>query len=78
MAALEASVKRAKAGRDAARASGSPPSEEETGSDLSEMSKDDLYEEAQRLDVPGRSKMSKDELAEAVAAAGSKKGRRAS
>ena len=77
MAALEASVKKAKAGRDAARGGGGSTSAS-SSDDGAEMSKDDLYEEAQRLEIPGRSKMSKDELAEAVAAAGSKKGRRAS
>ena len=34
-----------------------------------EMSKEELYEMAQELDIPGRTKMSKEELAEAVAAA---------
>jgi hypothetical protein len=32
------------------------------------MSKDELYRRAQELDIPGRSKMSKDELAAAIAA----------
>jgi DNA end-binding protein Ku len=77
MAALEASVKKAKAGRDAARG-GAPSRGSDGGDDVGDMSKDDLYEEAQRLDIPGRSKMTKDELADAVAAAGSKKGRQAS
>ena len=35
--------------------------------DLRSMSKDDLYEQAQALGVEGRSQMTKDELAEAVA-----------
>jgi DNA end-binding protein Ku len=82
MAALEASVKRAKAGRDSSRSGAGGTASDASGDvDVDEyaaMSKDDLYEEAQRLDVPGRSKMSKDELVEAVAAAGSKKGRKAS
>jgi DNA end-binding protein Ku len=82
MAALEASVKKAKAGRSAARGSSSARAPDDSsgaeGDDVAEMSKDDLYEEAQRLEIPGRSKMSKDELAEAVAAAGTKKGRKAS
>jgi DNA end-binding protein Ku len=81
MAALEASVKKAKAGRSAARgSSASASTSDDAGAedDVAEMSKDDLYEEAQRLEIPGRSKMSKEELAEAVAAAGSKKGRKAS
>lgn len=32
-----------------------------------EPTREELYEEAQKKDVPGRSQMSKDELAEAVA-----------
>lgn len=34
--------------------------------DLAAMSKSDLYERAQELDIPGRSSMTKDELADAV------------
>lgn len=34
-----------------------------------EMTKEELYEMAQELDIPGRSNMTKEELAEAVAAA---------
>lgn len=37
--------------------------------EATEMSKEELYELAQELDIPGRSNMSKEELAEAVAAA---------
>jgi cation transport regulator ChaB len=37
------------------------------GVDVEGSSKQDLYERAKELDVPGRSRMSKDELAEAVA-----------
>ena len=33
---------------------------------LKEWNKDDLYNQAQNLDIPGRSKMSKEELAEAI------------
>ncbi|HET6966029.1 MAG TPA: Rho termination factor N-terminal domain-containing protein, partial [Acidimicrobiales bacterium] len=36
------------------------------GEDLSELSKDDLYERAQELGVSGRSKMSRKELEQAV------------
>jgi DNA end-binding protein Ku len=39
------------------------------GSGGGSLSKADLYRQAQELDVPGRSKMTKDELAAAVAAA---------
>lgn len=79
MAALEASVKRAKEGRSAATggASSSSASSSE-GSDLETMSKDELYEVAQRLEIPGRSKMGKDELIAAIEKAEPKKGRRAS
>ena len=37
--------------------------------DLTELSKDELYAKAQEADVPGRSSMTKDELAEAVSQA---------
>ena len=36
---------------------------------LLERSRDELYKEARRLDIPGRSRMNKEELAEAVQAA---------
>jgi DNA end-binding protein Ku len=39
------------------------------GDGMGSASKADLYRRAQKLDIPGRSKMSKDELAAAVAAA---------
>jgi hypothetical protein len=38
-------------------------------SDADGMTRDELYEKAKELDITGRSSMSKDELAEAVAAA---------
>lgn len=34
--------------------------------ELEDATKEELYEEAQKQDIPGRSTMSKDELAEAV------------
>ncbi|MBK5222281.1 MAG: Ku protein [Acidimicrobiia bacterium] len=79
MAALEASVKRAKEGR-----AGLVTDEvTETGGDgagaageYASMSKDELYEEAQRLEIPGRSKMGKDELVEALGAASAPKKKR--
>jgi DNA end-binding protein Ku len=37
-----------------------------SGPDVDELSKEELYEEAQKRDIAGRSKMSKEELAEAV------------
>jgi DNA end-binding protein Ku len=39
------------------------------GGDLAEMSKSELYDLAQELDIPGRSSMAKDELVDAVRAA---------
>ena len=64
MAVLEASVnearqKRGEAPRGASSASAS-------GTDYASMSKDELYEEAQRRDIDGRSKMTKDELVAAL------------
>ncbi|QTP53976.1 Ku protein [Billgrantia sulfidoxydans] len=38
--------------------------------ELESLSRDELYERAQQLDVPGRSRMSKAELAKAIASAG--------
>lgn len=75
MAALEASVARAKEGRAAAGAgsatsTGSGSDEPTSGPDLAQMTKDELYEEAQRLEVPGRSRMGKDQLIAAIEAAG--------
>jgi DNA end-binding protein Ku len=45
------------------------------GNGASSMSKSELYRRAQELDIPGRSKMSKDELARAVAEAKGAPGR---
>ena len=56
MAALEESLK-------AAKGSGTG---EGGGDDLAGLSRDELYERASDADVPGRSSMSKDELAEAL------------
>lgn len=54
MAALEASVNEAKERRA------------ETANGLDDMTRDELYEEAQRLDIDGRSSMSKPELLRAL------------
>jgi DNA end-binding protein Ku len=59
MAALEESLKAAKGGGNGRDA----PS---GGDDLAGLSRDELYERAQKADVPGRSSMSKDELVEAL------------
>jgi DNA end-binding protein Ku len=61
LAALRASVEEAKRRRPAARRNGR--SRRDGGGDVS---KDELLERARRLDIQGRSKMSKDELAAAV------------
>lgn len=64
MAVLEASVNEARQKRgDAPRATSGAGA---SGTDYASMSKDELYEEAQRRDVDGRSKMTKDELVAAL------------
>ena len=45
-----------------------PPERDAGGPDYGAMSKDELYELAQQRDLPGRSSMSKDDLAEVLAA----------
>ncbi|MHB8681596.1 MAG: non-homologous end joining protein Ku [Acidimicrobiales bacterium] len=84
MAALEASVEAAR-GRSGAKpatrkAQPAPASGSRSASrkveDLSSLSKSELYERATELDVAGRSKMTRDELEDAVAAAGSGSRRR--
>jgi DNA end-binding protein Ku len=57
MAALEESLKAAKGGGDSGG-----------GDDLAGLSRDELYERAQKADVSGRSSMSKDELVDALEA----------
>jgi DNA end-binding protein Ku len=59
MAALERSLAEATGGRTR---TSSPD-----GDDLADLSREELYERAQEQDVPGRSSMSKDELAKALA-----------
>ena len=60
MEALRASVEASKK-----RASGGPVGGKSAG-DLDDLSKDELYERAGEADIPGRSKMSKDELIKAL------------
>jgi DNA end-binding protein Ku len=60
LAALRRSVEEAKGRRRPARRNGG------NGDGTADLSKDELLDRAKRLDVPGRSKMSKDELAKAV------------
>jgi DNA end-binding protein Ku len=67
MAVLEASVNEARQRRgEAPRATGTAKA---SGTDYASMSKDELYEEAQKRDIEGRSKMTKDELVAALSAA---------
>jgi DNA end-binding protein Ku len=61
MEALRQSLERAQRGRRPSRNGG------RHDGDLGDLSKGELQERAKELDIPGRSKMSKDELAEAVA-----------
>ena len=61
MAVLEASVNEARQKRGEA-----PRAASASGTDYASMSKDELYEEAQRRDIDGRSKMTKDELVAAL------------
>lgn len=66
MDALKQSLERVRAGE------GFDRSEEENGDrgggagDLEDLSRDELYERAQKEDVPGRSSMSRKELIEAL------------
>jgi len=60
MAALEASVEQAKSSRR------SSDDLDGSASGFGEMSRDELYDEAQRRDISGRSKMSKQELLDAL------------
>lgn len=60
MAALEASVERARSSRR------SSDGAEGSAFGFGEMSRDELYDEAQRRDIAGRSKMSKQELLDAI------------
>jgi len=63
LAALRRSIDEAKGRRPAGRRNGGSRSEGDGNGDLS---KEELLDRARKLDVPGRSKMSKDELAKAV------------
>jgi DNA end-binding protein Ku len=61
MAALRESL-------DAARGKGPAPMRDRGGGDddLADLTRDELYERAQKEDVPGRSSMSKEELIDAL------------
>jgi DNA end-binding protein Ku len=73
MAALEETLAKIKGGTGEKAAAGNGAGEGngagkagKAGSELEKMSREELYERAQREKVPGRSKMSKDELVEAL------------
>jgi DNA end-binding protein Ku len=68
MSALEASIQRARGERTAepAEASTREPGTASGDGRWTGMTRDELYEEAQRRDIGGRSKMSKDELIDAL------------
>ena len=69
MSALEASIERARgerAGGERSGADGADGSASSPDGRLREMTREELYEEAQRRDIGGRSKMSKDELIDAL------------
>ncbi|HEX8906540.1 MAG TPA: Ku protein [Longimicrobiaceae bacterium] len=51
---------------DEAPAASSSASRSSGGDDLAGMSREELYERAKKLDIPGRSKMSRDQLARAI------------
>lgn len=66
--------KRAKPAAERGKEKKRPTSQRGTGkrrsAELEGLSRDELYERARKLDLPGRSRMSKAELAKAIAAAG--------
>ena len=67
LAALRRSVEEAaKRRRPGSRTNGGSRRNGKNGGRESDLSKEELLERAKRLDIPGRSKMSKDELAKAV------------
>lgn len=72
MQALQKSVEAARSrrvGNRQAPTSSGVAGKAQAGAAVAEMSKAELYERATELDLPGRSKMTRDELAEAVASA---------
>jgi DNA end-binding protein Ku len=61
MAALERTLENVRRGQDVRRPAAGDGREE-----LEELSREELYERAQEADVPGRSKMSREELVDAL------------
>lgn len=66
------------AGRKREAAASASSSHFAAGADLSELSKSDLYDRATELEIPGRSKMSREELEDALRVASGSLRRRAS
>lgn len=66
MAVLKQSLKRAGVAERARAAARERKDSSIPASDLAERSKSQLYERAKELDIPGRSKMNKDELISAI------------
>jgi DNA end-binding protein Ku len=65
MAALKESLERARSGAGFDRSDAGDGADGD-GSELADLSRDELYERAQKAGVPGRSSMSKEELVEAL------------
>ncbi len=63
MEALQRAVENVRAGRDVRT---QPESENGGDGELAGLSRDELYERAQKKKIPGRTKMSKKELVEAL------------
>jgi DNA end-binding protein Ku len=66
MAALKESLERARSGEGFDRDSGNGDDSANGDGDLDDLSRDELYERAQKEEVPGRSSMSRKELIEAL------------
>jgi DNA end-binding protein Ku len=70
MAALKRSLEGAEGGSGRRRPARRSPARRRSGPPLEELSKEQLYERAQKLDVEGRSSMTKDQLVRALRRAG--------
>ena len=66
MAALKESLERARSGEGFDRDGGDDDGNGDGDGELADLSRDELYERAQKEKVPGRSSMSRDELIEAL------------
>ena len=65
--AMPDSAAKATAGDTAPAGDAAPVKDESPAADTDTRTRQELYAEAQRLDIPGRSKMNRDALARAVA-----------